>query len=63
MTGFGLMEGEGTERLWSYLRPLATITKEMAESRRTDLLNFALFHFCRRKTAGIGKRELFALLV
>lgn len=54
ITGFGLTDGEGTERLWSYLRPLATMTKEMTPSHRIDLLNDAVMHYAMRKTAGIG---------
>lgn len=61
LTGFGLTDGEGTERLWSYLRPLAKITKEMTPSRRLDLLNYALCHFAKRKTANLGN-NLFIML-
>lgn len=54
LEGFGLTDGEGTERLWSYLRPLSTVTKEMTQTHRKELLNDALNHFCRRKIAGLG---------
>jgi hypothetical protein len=54
LDGFGLTDGEGTERLWSYLRPLAVMTKEMTPNHRQDLLNDSLLHYAMRKTAGLG---------
>lgn len=59
MKGFGLTDGEATERLWSFLRPLAKITKEMTNEHRVALLNDALFHYCRRKTAGLGNKAVY----
>jgi hypothetical protein len=55
LKGFGLTDGEGTERLWSFLRPLSAITKEMIPVHRLEVLNDALLHFSRRKTALLGK--------
>lgn len=55
LAGFGLTDGEGTERLWSYMRPLAAMTKEMTPSHRTDMLNDALLHYAYRKLKGFGK--------
>ncbi|XP_033108953.1 uncharacterized protein LOC117110364, partial [Anneissia japonica] len=54
-TGFGLTDGEGIERLWSYLRCFARITKEMTPSHRVDLLTDALLHYAKRKERNIGK--------
>ena len=54
LQGFGLTDGEGTERLWSYLRPLSVVTKEMTPVHRLEVLNDALLHFCERKTANLG---------
>ena len=54
IAGYGLTDGEGVERLWSFLRPLAKLTKEMTPDHRTELLNDALIHFSKRKTAGLG---------
>lgn len=51
---FGLTDGEATERLWSYLRPLSKMTKEMTPNHRRDLLNDALIHYAIRKNAGLG---------
>jgi Kyakuja-Dileera-Zisupton transposase len=57
LPGFGLTDGECTERFWSYLRPLAAITKDMTSSHRTDLSDAALCHFAAGKTAGLGKKN------
>ena len=54
MSGCGRTDGEATERVWSYLRPLSPITKEMTPGHRSDLLTDTLFHFKMRKTAGLG---------
>ena len=48
MTGFGLTDGEGVERLWAYLRPFTYMTKEMVASRRVDILTDALYHYSSR---------------
>ena len=55
LEGFGLTDGEGTERLWSFLRPLSVITKEMTPVHRVEVLNDALIHFCQHKTVNLGK--------
>jgi Kyakuja-Dileera-Zisupton transposase len=52
---FGLCDGEGMERLWSYLRPFSRITKEMTPSHRIDLLTDALLHYAQRKKNTIGE--------
>ena len=52
--GLGLTDGEGVERMWSFLRPLSTVTKEMTPTHRTELLEDALQHYSRRKVAGLG---------
>ena len=57
LDGFGLTDGEGTERLWSYLRSLSAITKEMTPSHRTDVLTDALLHYRMKKLAGLGKYD------
>lgn len=43
--GVGLTDGEGTERLWSFLRDLSRITKEMRPEKRIDTLTDGLFHY------------------
>ncbi|XP_065071580.1 uncharacterized protein LOC135696194 isoform X2 [Rhopilema esculentum] len=53
--GFGLTDGEGIERLWSYLRRFCFMTKEMTPSRRTDILSEALLHYARRISRSQGR--------
>ena len=53
---FGLTDGEGVERLWSFIRRFTAITKEMTPSHRIDLLTDGLIHYGRRKNANIGKK-------
>lgn len=54
LQGFGLSDGEGMERLWSFLRRFARVTKEMTPSHRLDLLTDGLLHYRRRKAADLG---------
>lgn len=58
LEGFGLTDGEATERLWSYLRPFAKITKEMTATGRQELLDNALEHFTAKKNESLGMSEL-----
>lgn len=55
LNGYGLLDGELVERLWSYMRPFVKITKEMTLSHRQDLLADALAHFSKGKSHNIGK--------
>ena len=54
VTGFGLSDGEGVERLWAYLRNFTSMTKEMRPSHRVDVLSDALRHYRRKTTEKIG---------
>ena len=54
MEGFGMLDGESTERLWAYLRPFYKTTKEMTTNHRIHLLDKALLHFVKRKNASLG---------
>ncbi len=63
LPGYGLTDGEGIERLWSYMRPFGPITKEMTPSHRTDLLTDALLHFAYRKKQCVGMTDLVFLLL
>ncbi|KAK9960457.1 hypothetical protein ABG768_008312 [Culter alburnus] len=54
LDGFGLTDGEGMERLWSFLQRFARVTKEMTPSHRLDLLTDALLHYGRRKSTDLG---------
>ena len=50
----GLTDGEATERLWSYLRRLAKITKEMRPSHRIDIVTSALLHYSAKVRCKLG---------
>jgi len=54
ITGFGLSDGEGVERLWAYLRSFTSMTKEMRPSHRVDVLSDALRHYRQKTTEKIG---------
>ncbi|XP_049331675.1 uncharacterized protein LOC111195712 isoform X3 [Astyanax mexicanus] len=58
LDGFGLTDGEGMERLWSFLRRFARITKEMTPSHRMDLLTDALLHYGWRKATDLDMQLL-----
>ncbi|XP_056114586.1 uncharacterized protein LOC130090966 [Rhinichthys klamathensis goyatoka] len=52
--GLGSQTGkEGMERLWSFLRRFARVTKEITPSHRLDLLTDALLHYGRRKSTDL----------
>ncbi|XP_078661810.1 uncharacterized protein LOC144905876 [Branchiostoma floridae x Branchiostoma belcheri] len=53
LSGYGLTDGEGSERLWSALRPFARMTKEMSPDHRLDKLTDALRHYSMRKVVDI----------
>ena len=55
--GFGLTDGEGIERLWSYLRKFSVITKEMTPVHRDSLLSDALSHYRDSKIESLGKNK------
>jgi hypothetical protein len=42
--GFGRSNGEGVERLWSYLRQYIAMTKEMSPENRHFVLYMAVVH-------------------
>ena len=52
--GFGLTDGEVVERLWSYLRRFARMTKEMRPAHRVDVLTDALLHYARKSSENLG---------
>ncbi|XP_028403401.1 uncharacterized protein LOC114526098 [Dendronephthya gigantea] len=52
--GYGLTDGEGIERLWSYLRGFSSMTKEMSAGRRVDLLTDALVHYAEHRIQQFG---------
>lgn len=52
--GTGLTDGEGIERLWSYLRGFRKITKEMTINNRQDLLTEAMLHHTEKQIWNLG---------
>lgn len=54
LEGFGLSDGEVMERLWSFLRPTAKITKEMTPSHRVDTLTDFSVHYAKKSISRIG---------
>ncbi|KAH3793563.1 hypothetical protein DPMN_147077 [Dreissena polymorpha] len=53
----GLTDGEGIERLWSYLRGFNKITKEMSINNRQDLLTDALLHHTFKAIHNLGMQK------
>ena len=54
LEGFGMSDGEVMERLWSYLRPTAKITKEMTPAHRVDAITDFLMHYARKSISTLG---------
>ena len=54
LEGFGMSDGEVMERLWSYLRPTAKITKEMTPAHRVDTLTDFLMHYAKKSILNLG---------
>jgi hypothetical protein len=52
-----MTDGEGTERLWSFLRDYSRITKEMAPDKRVDVLTDGLLHYAKRLRQRFGKNS------
>ncbi|KAK6187290.1 hypothetical protein SNE40_005353 [Patella caerulea] len=52
----GLVDGEGIERFWSYLRPFKKITKEMTLNNRSDLLTEAMIYSTEKTIIKIGNK-------
>ena len=50
----GLTDGKGIERLWSYLRRFAKISKEMRPSHRIDVLTSALVNYASKASHKLG---------
>ncbi|XP_020609616.1 uncharacterized protein LOC110048175 [Orbicella faveolata] len=48
LEGWGLVDGEMLERLWSYLGLFRKMTKEMSSSHREDVLSDALFYLAKK---------------
>jgi len=55
ISGFGLSDGEVVERLWSYLRRFAAMTKEMHPSHRVDVLSDALMYYHMKSSSSLSE--------
>ena len=51
----GLTDGEGVERLWSFMRHFAKITKKMSADKRDDVLTDAALHYGEHVLSYLGK--------
>ena len=64
LEGFGLSDGEGMERLWSYLRRFSHMTKEMRPSHRIDVLSDAIIYYRQKAVNNIGNHdELYSIQI
>ena len=50
-----MVDCEGCERLWSYLRRFSKIAKETTPSHRTDILADALLYYRRLSSDRFGR--------
>lgn len=50
-----MTDGEGMERLWSYLRRFSRMTKEMRPSHRLDILSDALQYYMNKVSDGFSE--------
>lgn len=53
-TGFGMFDGEGVERFWSYEGRENNITKNSIPEHREDRLTDTVLHFREKAIAKIG---------
>ncbi|KAI8514450.1 hypothetical protein Bbelb_070410 [Branchiostoma belcheri] len=53
LSGYGLTDGEGVERMWAYLRKFSRMSKEMSPDHRIDKLSDALRHYATFKVVDI----------
>ncbi|KAI8136647.1 hypothetical protein BJV82DRAFT_675806 [Fennellomyces sp. T-0311] len=54
LESFGLVDREGLERLWSYLKGFVSITRQMSSERRILTLSHALAHFKAKRIASMA---------
>lgn len=53
----GLTDGEGMERLWSYLSGFVNMTRHMDSRRRMKTLVHAIQHYRLKVIFGLGKKH------
>lgn len=61
--GIGLSDGEGMERIWSYLRRFARITKEIRPAHCIDILTHSLLYYGLVSKKKFRKSGLFVAAV
>ena len=54
LAGFGLSDGEWTERIWSYLGRFSHIVKEQTAANHNDLLTAAALYLAQKKADYLG---------
>ena len=52
--GIWLSDGEGMERLWSYLRRFGRMTKEKHQAHRVDVLSGGLEYYAIQRKFKLG---------
>ncbi|KAI7846629.1 hypothetical protein BDC45DRAFT_453336, partial [Circinella umbellata] len=55
MKGLGLTDGEGMERLWSYLSHYVTMSRQMSAKNRILTLCHTITHFKKMRIEDLGK--------
>ncbi|KAJ7724030.1 hypothetical protein B0H16DRAFT_1333756 [Mycena metata] len=63
LEGVGRMDGEGIERTWSVLNPIAWVTKEMAKGARADAMEDKIDHHNFEKNIAQGNTLARKLIV
>lgn len=58
ISGFALTDGEGMERLWSYLSGFISMTRGMTKVNRRFLLSEAVVFYTEGKMETMGKLQL-----
>lgn len=55
--GFGMTDGEGMERFWSYLSGFVKTTRHMSKDNRKLTLTHGVKYFSHQKRKDIGKHS------
>ena len=57
-----MSDGKVMERLWSYLRPTAKITKEMTPAHRVDTFTDFLMHYAKKSISNLGNLAVYPVI-
>lgn len=63
LEGWGLINGEGMERLWSYLNGFVSMTRQMSAKRRMITLNDGIHHYKDKHIISLRKNVVLLLLI